>query len=1208
MVAPTRRENGTRSGKSLNVPRGALVQLGRSRLPATIVTGKGRASKRRTVERVLDVWKVDDRWWRGPDQRVSRRYFELLLNSGRREVAFHDLARDAWFLQNDWNYPIDPVGELPRGRSLDPKTANYAELHCHSAYSFKDGASSIDDLLAEAKARGLKAIAITDHNNLCGAMRWAQAGKDFEIQVIIGVEVTLTSGHHLTLLAETEAGYSNISQLVTHSYFDGSREDPRLNPERFADHTEGVICLSGCRDSELSELVLKNDLEGAHAVASKYRALFGKSNYFIELQQNLIKGDTARNRRLAHIASQVGVGIVATNNAHYATQDRHELNDCLVSRQPKPDGTVQVLNLEQSRDQRRRNSEFYLKSPAQMAWLFDSPVFGHYPEAIRNTVRIAERCQFDLTEAEIYQFPDYPNTPPGHTESTYIRQLCHDAAIRKYGELTPRVIERLEKELRLVEHHGLTGFFLTYYDIAKLAREVQEELDLVPKGLPLEERPPGRGRGSSVAMLLCYLLGLSHIDPLEFDLRIERFLSDELVGVPDIDLDFSRAIREELILRVHERWGNYRAVLTGAHATYKLPGAIELIGKTLGIPDRDLTRLRDGRENTSSASNFVEQLQETPHFRDRLKSPVWRHLVRLVGELEGLPKYLMQHSGGMVLGANPLSQLAPVQPGAIEDRLVWQWDKNDGDDAGTVKIDFLALGALSQMDEAIGLILQRHEKPLDITRIDFTDQAVYDSICSGDTIGTFQIESAAQRQTVIRLNPRNLVELAWEVAAVRPGVGVNDGVSTFIRRKNGELWEFDHPLEEKALVRTFGVVLFQDQLEELARYVAGMSSGEASAMRKAYTQSEASRKARYWRNRFIEGAIGRGVPEDIAIKIVNKFTGHYQFPESHAYAFAVTAFQLQWLKVYYPLEFFIGLFNNQPMGFYNLESLKEDAKHHGIRVLNPDVNHSGVKANIENEQIRAGLIHVKGIGEGGAKANGKESAEKIRTDTANWIIDSRDIFGPYKSIADFVYRTGLSRKQLKNLCKAGALDCLAANPENPNRVDMLWEIGLLHRPLNRQGVLKLPVDQDLIRFDEQAEIDKMLGEYESLGFHPGKHIMEVLRPEIEMEESTVDLPVISSGRLKAVPEGQRVKIAGLRYRLQHPNADAYFMGIHDEDGDVELILWPGVFKQVKYALTGSKILVVTGTVSRREGTLTVIVDNVIPVAVEAPKLKTKDWS
>jgi error-prone DNA polymerase len=1169
------------------------VFLGSARLPVSVLPEGDASGRWQGVARVVDVWKVNDRWWRGPEHEVSRQYFELLLQSGRRAVIFRDLLQDQWYLQNEWNHEIDPASEFPRGRPLNPKTAQYAELHCHTAYSFKDGASAIDDLLLEAKRLGLSALAITDHNNLCGAMRWAQAGKALGIKVIIGVEVTLASGHHLTLLAETAAGYSNICELVTRSYFDGKRLDPRLNPELLAKHAEGVICLSGCRQSELSQLALTGDMEAARAVAEKYARWFGKKNYFVELEQNLVKGDTARNRRLAHIAREAGVGIVATNNVHYHTPERHRLNDCLASREQEPDGTVKVLTLEQSRAQRRPNNEACLKSPAQMAHLFDSPVFGHYPEAVRNTVRIANRCSFDLTDAGIYRFPDYPGIPEGQTEISYLRSVCEQAARRKYGGLLPHVVKRLDRELALIEKHRLAGFFLTYYDIAKVAREVQEDLGLVPRGLPLEERPPGRGRGSSVAMVVCYLLGLSHIDPLQFDLRIERFLPDTLTGPPDIDLDFPRAIREELILRVHEQWGDYRAVLTGAHATYKLAGAVELAGKVLGIPKREWERLSDGLDNDSSASSFVERLRENPDFRERLASQLWQDFVSLVSDLIGLPKNLMQHSGGMVLGAGPLSRTVPVLPGGIEDRLILQWDKNDGDDAGFVKIDFLALGALSQMDESVGLILQRHEGPLDITRIDFTDQHVYDSICSGDTVGTFQIESAAQRQTVIRLRPRNLVQLAWEVAAVRPGVGVNDGVSVFIRRHNGEPWDFDHPRERKALERTYGVPIYQDQLEELAREVASFNSGEASAMRKAYTRPDASKQVPHWRKKFIEGAMANGVPEETAVKIVNKFTGHYQFPESHAYAFAVTAFQLQWLKVYYPLEFFVGLFNNQPMGFYNLESLKEDAKRHGVKLLNPDANRSGVKAVIDNGQIRAGFAHVLGVGE--------ERAQE-------WIVDQRDIFGPYKSLADFVYRTGLSRAQLEALCRAGAFDCFASYPESPNRLDLLWEIGVLHRPLNKQGALRLPVEQDLIRFNEQAELDLMLGEYEALGFHPGKHIMELLRPELLLKESSDGLPLLSSAQLQKVPEDQRVRVAGLRFRLQHPNDNVYFMGLEDEFGHMELLLWPAVFKHVKSALIGSKILTVTGVVSRREGTLTVEVDNVTAVAVPAPELVTKDFS
>ena len=481
---------------------------------------------------------------------------------------------------------------------------------------------------------------------------------------------------------------------------------------------------------------------------------------------------------------------------------------------------------------------------------------------------------------------------------------------------------------------------LDHYDVIQLARQVMIDLGLGDPETPLEERPPGRGRGSSVAMLVGYCIGLSHIDPLEYDLSLGRFISDEMGTAPDIDLDFPRDIREELIKRVHEKYGWDHAALTGAIATYKMKGCIRDLGKALGLPSEDVDKLSK-RVDTRHAQSLKSEMSLLPDFQDKVDAPVWRTLIELASELQGSPKYLAQHSGGMIISSSPLIDMVPVQPGAIEDRYICHWDRDSVTDAGFVKIDFLALGALSQMQETLHLIEERTGEFIDLSRINFNDEKVYESIHRADTIGIFQIESAAQMQTVVRLRPSNLKEMAYEVAAVRPGVGVNNGVSQFIERyANGADWDYDHPLEERALERTLGIILYQDQVNELAAHVAGFNPKEADDLRRAFGRKNNEGLIREYWEKFKRGAAKNGVSERDASKIFGKFSGQYMFPESHAYAFGITAYQMAWLKYYHPLEFSIAIFNQQPMGFYNLETLKEDAKRHGIYVLNPDINES----------------------------------------------------------------------------------------------------------------------------------------------------------------------------------------------------------------------------------------------------------------------------
>jgi error-prone DNA polymerase len=563
-------------------------------------------------------------------------------------------------------------------------------------------------------------------------------------------------------------------------------------------------------------------LDEADNLVKQYLDWFGTDSYYIELQQNLTFGDTARNIDLLKLARGTGVSVVATGNVHYHVRERHRLQDCLVA-------VKNCKNLEGTHPERRPNSEFYLRSQEELESLFRD-----YPDALLNTLDIAESCNLDLTKDLGYMFPDYP-VPEGHTPQSYLEELCHEAAVRRYSAITPQIRSRLEEEFRLIKKYNLAGFLLMYHEIIKLGREVMIDQGLSKPSLTLEENPPGRGRGSSVALLVGYLIGLSHIDPLKYNLSLERFLpADTMTNVPDIDLDFPRSIREELILRTHCKWGWQHAALTGTIATYQIKGAVRDLGKVLGLPKAEIDHLAK-QADWGSAKKLGKKMARMPNFKDKIDALVWRDLIRLAAELDGFPKYAGQHPGGMILSSTPLIDIVPVQRGAIEGRYVCQWDKDNIDDAGFVKIDFLALGALSQLQDAIELIRSRTGERIDLSRIDFEDTAVYDMLCRGDTVGIFQVESAAQMQTITRLRPRNLLDMAHEVGAVRPGVGVNHGVQEYLaRRSQRKPVTYDHHLEKRALERTLGVVLFQDQVNQLAIDVAGFASSDADRMRRAF--------------------------------------------------------------------------------------------------------------------------------------------------------------------------------------------------------------------------------------------------------------------------------------------------------------------------------------------------------------------------------------
>jgi error-prone DNA polymerase len=1060
----------------------------------------------------------------------------------------------------------------------------YTELHCHSYYSFHDGASSLEELLIQAKALGYHALALTDHDNLCAAMRFAQLARSLNIQGIIGAELTLNGGAHITLLAKDQVGYRNLCRLITAAHKSGERDKPELSRSLLAEHAPGLIALSGCPRGDLPQMVIGGQHPGARELVKQYLEWFGKENYYIELQQNMVFGDTERNKKLHTIANEMGVGMVATSNVHYHIRERHQLQDCLVA-------IRNCKSLEETHQERRPNSEFYLRSKSEL-----ETIFHDCPEALANTAQIAERCTMDLPKDLSYTFPDYP-APPGFTVEGYLEKLCNEAAIRRYGTLTSEVQERLKEELRLIRKYNLAGFLLMYHEVIKLGREVMIEQGLSDPSLTVEENPPGRGRGSSVALLVGYLIGLSHIDPLKYKLSLERFLPDDtMTNVPDIDLDFPRSIREDLILRTHEKWGWERAVLTGTIATYQVKGAVRDLGKALGLPQAEVDRLAKYTDH-GSAKSLESQMSKSPHSKDKIDAPVWRDLIRLSSELDGFPKYTGQHPGGMILSSSPLTEIVPVQRGAIEGRYVCQWDKDSIDDAGFVKIDFLALGALSQLQEAIELIKQRTGERIDMSRIDFEDNAVYDMLCKGDTIGIFQVESAAQMQTITRLKPRNLLDMAHEVGAVRPGVGVNHGVHEYLARRTGQKpLTYDHPLEKRALERTLGVVLFQDQVNQLAIDVAGFAPSDADRLRRAFGRKHNKELIEQYRKKFLEGAKVKGVSEAAADTIFKKFNGLYMFPESHAFAFGVTAYQASWLKFYYPLEFFVAIFNQQPMGFYSLETLKEDARRHGITILNPDINRSQAKCTIEAAQekpaltvndrptqtispaLRLGFLNVLGLGEIAAKA----------------IEDGRAKDGPFQNIGDFLERTGVLEEVALNLASAGAFDRL-----EPNRRKVKWEIGLRYRPINSQLSLPLPVEQDVVDLDTPSNWERMNNEYNVLNLFPAGHIMATLRPRFNSK-------VRSSKDIGRLPDGAELMTAGLVIRRQRPLGKAVFITLEDEFGHVPCMVFPKVYERYEHKFK-SPFLIINGRVSRREGTYNVVINQVRAFNALDKAPQAKDW-
>ncbi len=1057
----------------------------------------------------------------------------------------------------------------------------YVELHCHSGFSFLDGASHPEELILRAKELGYPALALTDHNGLYGSMEFARLSHEAGIQPVTGAELTLRDcfpgrdepdgGHHVTLLAETPEGYANLCRLLTQAHMESPREDPRLPLACLLARPRGLILLTGCRRSPVWAALESSAADGEAFLRVLVQA-FGPGNVFVELQDNAVKGDLRRNRALARLAGRMGLGVVATGDVHYHRPERSRLQDVLVAIKNR-------ATLDGAHGARRPNHLFHLAEPWEMRHRFRSR-----PEALTNSVLIAERCAaFDLTEDLGYEFPDFEGSERGGALET-LAAICLAEIGRRYepGSTEERDAgERLHKELALVDLHGLAGFFLVYRDIMDLARDVAREVRAdsprARAGLP-----PGRGRGSSVSSIICYLIGLSHVDPVKGNLFLGRFLNEALRSVPDIDLDFPRDIREQLILRVYEKYGHEHTGLVCTFPTYRLRSAVREIGKVLDLPMGELEKLAKLGEHRS-ASGLAEEIASLPEFRERADAPLWKLLGELAGDVSGLPRHISQHVGGMIISSRPLVEIVPLEPAAWEGRFLCQWDKDSCDDAGFIKIDFLALGMLSLVEEAADLITIRHGATPDLSRIDLEDEVVYDRICSGDNVGLFQVESRAQIQMIRRTRPRNLDELAIQVAIVRPGPIVGGAVNPYVRRREmlrdnpDYRIPYPHPLLEGPLAETLGVIIYQDQVLTVCQALAGFTDGQAESLRRAMSRKR-SREAleAHWEE-FRTGAAANGVDETTAREVFQQVTAfsEFGFPKSHAAAFGLLAYQSAWLRQYYPLEYYVALFNNQPMGFYSLDALGRDARRNRIRTLLPDVNRSGVQCTAEGGDLRIGLGFVRGWG--------AEIAERVVAERARR--------GDFGSLGDFLRRTpaALKRPAVENLIWVGGFEGLGLT-----RRELLWQAGLWLGPESddertggrddhAQTELELQDPYAGLAFPDLGPTDRMVAEYRMLHFSAELHPLSLLRHQLPSGTVTTD-------RLPDLPQHATVRVAGLVTARQRPGtAKGYvFVLMEDESGPVNVIVKPDVYEKCKSVVRMEPFLAVRGRLQKDGATLNVI--------------------
>ncbi len=1042
----------------------------------------------------------------------------------------------------------------------------YCELHAHSCYSLLDGVPFPHELAERAAALGLPAVALTDHDAVYGLPAFVTAARRAGVHAILGAELTLDDDAHLTLLAETPAGYANLCRLITLARLNAPKGQARLPAGALAAHARGLLCLTGCRRGRVAQRLLRRDPAGAARELRALVAVFGRANVYVEVQRNLRRDDFKLSRALAELAHAHGLPPVATGNVHYLARADAALQDVLVSvqtRRPLPALRSAAAPL-------RPNHEYFLRSAAALHALY-----ADLPEAVARTNEVAARCQADLPRG-LQVLPAYP-TPAGIPAEAYLRQLCEQALPALYPRQLKPARAWLEKELALITQLRLANYFLIVWDIVAFCRRRQILC---------------HGRGSAANSLAARLLGISAVDPLGQGLVVERFLSVEHGGTPDIDLDIDAARRETVIQYVYDRWGRASAALTGGAAmactyvTFRAASALRDAGFALGFKPETLEQV--ARQLEAGAAPELETpagvdgpppsewpSEERPlSARPELAAlpPEWRPLMALAEGLRGRPRHLGLHNGGLVVTGAPIAALIPVEPATLADRAVVQFDKEALEQLGLVKIDLLGLRMLSAIADTLQLVRQTRGRAVALHQLDFKDPRVYAQICSAQTIGIFQVESGAQVSVIPHLQPRCFQDLVVEVSLIRPGPLQGNMVRPYLRRRQGqEPVVYLHPRLRPALEETCGVIVFQEQVIKIARDVAGFTPGRGEVLRRALGGKDAEAALEAFRVEFLRGAEANGVPlatAHLIWRMLRGFAG-YAFSKAHAAAFAVIVYWSAWLRVHFPAEYFCGLLRHAPLGTYPAHVLESEARRSGIRFLPFDVNASLALPTVQGGAIRHGLAYVKGIGAALA-----ETLVQVRGAQ------------PFHSLADLVRRAQLERRQAEALVLAGACDPFG------ERRQLLWDLAeafeVARRPA-QPALLTVP--------DERAALAPLLPEQKAAltfavtGVTAGPHLVAL------RQDAFTRAGCLTHAQLRKMRIGARVRVGGLvadglrRPPTAHGTA---FLRLDTPDGLLDVIVPAALYAEQRAALR-SAFLVIDGKLQRLTPVPTVAAEAASPL-------------
>ena len=1044
----------------------------------------------------------------------------------------------------------------------------FVHLHCHSEYSLLDGAARIKGMVQKAKELNMPALAITDHGVMYGVIDFYKKAKEEGIKPIIGCEVYVAPRtrfdrvakiddnlYHLVLLAKNQEGYKNLMNIVTKGFLEGFYYKPRVDFELLKEYSEGLIVLSGCLAGQLPQLILKGEVEEARKVAKNYLDVFGEENYYLEIQDHNLPEQKEVNQALLTISEEMGIPLAATNDSHYLERADASVHDVLLCIQT-------AKTVEEENRLKFPGSEFYMKSPQEMKELF-----SQYPQALENTLRIADKCNLDFDFSQTYL--PYYEIPPGHDEDSYLRELCFEGLKKRYGEITPEHEARLDYELGVISQMGYASYFLIVWDFVKYAHE--------------NDILVGPGRGSAAGSLVAYVLFITNIDPLKYGLLFERFLNPERVTMPDIDIDFCYELREKVIEYVINKYGEDRVAQIITFGTMAARAAVRDVGRVLNFPYAEVDRIAKlipfEPGMTIEKALQLNELKELSQKDERVNN-----LLEISRSLEGLPRHASTHAAGVVISQEPLVNYVPLQK-PNDSGIVTQFPMGTLEELGLLKMDFLGLRTLTIMQEAVNMVEYTTGDKVDLKFISLEDTKTYELLSQGNTAGVFQLESAGMRNVLRELKPNKFEDIIAVVALYRPGP--MEQIPTFIESKHGSKpIKCLHPRLEPILKETYGVMVYQEQIMQVAAEMAGFSLGQADLLRRAIGKKKMEILTEQ-REIFVKGCLNNGFSEKLAndlYDLIVKFAS-YGFNKSHAAAYAMIAYQTAYLKANYPLEFMAALLTGVMSTSEKVAAYIDDCRRQNIPVLPPDINESFANFSVTEGKIRFGLAAVKNVG-----LNAIQS-----------IISTREKVGYFKSLRQFCNDVDLrvcNKKVIESLIKSGAFDSLGGKRSQYLAVldDTLNQAQSYHRErkngqISMFEVLSEEGDWDVTRdslpaLEEFTMREKLSFEKELLGFYISGHPLEQYREILETQ-------MFSTSDLGQCRHQEKIKLGGIIHQVKpivtKKGTTMAFFTLEDLRGEVEVIVFPDLYENSREVLKNEEVVRVRGKLDRNaEGEVKVI--------------------